>query len=363
MDEFDVIIVGGGIAGASLGAEIAAKRRTLIVEAEDQCGYHSTGRSAAFYLESYGGPTVATLTRASRAFLSDPPADFADEGFLHARGDLHLTDGDLPELPTGVESRIVERPELERMLPGVRPAWRRALFEPGCADIDVARLHAAYLRRFRRDGGTIALGMRLGGATSRDGRWTIQLHDGSTLACSILVNAAGAWADEVARLSGAAPLGVEPKRRTMVQLRVGRSGLKQLPLVDAADGSFYFKGEGDNSVWLSPHDEIPSDPCDAAPEEVDVAIAIDRFERAVDWPLEAVERKWAGLRTFAPDRVPVYGFDRVAPGFFWCAGQGGFGIQTAPAAAKMAAALLLDQAPDPLVASVDPAPFAPSRFR
>jgi D-arginine dehydrogenase len=363
MKEFDVIIVGGGIAGASLGAEIAAKRRTLIVEAEDQCGYHATGRSAAFYLESYGGPTVAALTLASRAFLSNPPADFADLGFLRARGDLHLTQGELPELPSGVESRIVERSELERMLPGVRPEWRRALFEPGCADIDVARLHAAYLARFRRDGGVTAVASRLARASRHDGRWTVDLHDGSALGCSILVNAAGAWADDVAGLSGAAPIGIAPKRRTMVQLRVGRSGLKQLPLVDAADGSFYFKGEGDNSVWLSPHDEIPSDPCDAAPEEVDVAIAIDRFERAVDWPLEAVERKWAGLRTFAPDRVPVYGFDPVAPGFFWCAGQGGFGIQTAPAAAKMAAALLLDQAPDPMVASVDPAPFAPSRFR
>jgi D-arginine dehydrogenase len=362
MSDFDVIIIGGGIAGASLGAEIAAKRRTLIVEAEDQCGYHATGRSAAFYLESYGGPIVATLTLASREFLANPPKGFADEGFLRVRGDLHVSEDELPKLPSGVEARIVERAELEHMLPGVRPQWRRALLEPGCADIDVARLHAAYIRRFRRDGGEIALASRMARAKRHDGRWTVDLHDGSSLSCSILVDAAGAWADDVARLADAAPLGLEPKRRTMVQLRVGRSGLKQLPLVDAADGSFYFKGEGDNSVWLSPHDEIPTDPCDAAPEEVDVATAIDRFEKVVDWPVEAVERKWAGLRTFAPDRVPVYGFDPVAPGFFWCAGQGGFGIQTAPAAAKMAAALLLNEAPDRLVASVDAAPFAPSRF-
>src|SRR5881628_1338108 len=126
MSDFDVIIVGGGIAGASLGAEIAAHRRTLIAEAEDQCGYHSTGRSAAFYLESYGGPKVAALTRASRAILSDPPSDFADEGFLRVRGDLHVTKDELPELPPGVEARIVERAELEHMLPGVRPEWRRA---------------------------------------------------------------------------------------------------------------------------------------------------------------------------------------------------------------------------------------------
>ena len=152
---------------------------------------------------------------------------------------------------------------------------------------------------------------------------------------------------------------IAPKRRTMVQLRVGRSGLRDLPLVDDAEGSFYFKGEGDRTVWLSPHDEIDSDPCDAAPEEMDVAIAIDRFQSVVDWPVEAVERRWAGLRSFAPDRVPVYGFDPAADGFFWCAGQGGFGIQTAPAAAVLAASVLLGRASGP----IDPEPFAPSRFR
>ena len=180
---------------------------------------------------------------------------------------------------------------------------------------------------------------------------------------SAIVNAAGAWADEVAAAAGVEGLGIAPKRRTMVQLRVGRSGLRDLPLVDDSEGTFYFKGEGERTIWLSPHDEIDTDPCDAAPEEIDVAIAIDRFEQVVDWPIEAVERRWAGLRSFAPDRVPVYGFDPVAEGFFWCAGQGGFGIQTAPAAAKLAAALLLGTSPDPMVEAIDPAPFSPARFR
>jgi D-arginine dehydrogenase len=178
----------------------------------------------------------------------------------------------------------------------------------------------------------------------------------------ILVNAAGAWADGVAQLSGVQPLGIAPKRRTMVQLRIGRSGLKDLPLVDDAAGTFYFKGEGDRSVWLSPHDEIATDPCDAAPEEIDVATAIDRFEQVVDWPVERIERSWAGLRSFAPDRLPVYGFDAHAPGFFWCAGQGGFGIQTAPAAAWLGAAVLLGEAPQSSIARIDPATFAPARF-
>ena len=363
MSDFDVIIVGGGIAGASLGAEIAGQRKTLIVEAEDQCGYHATGRSAAFYLESYGGPEVAKLTLASRGFLDSPPADFSDRGFLRLRGDLHVTQDDLPELPPAVETLVVERAELERLLPGIRPEWRRALFEPGCADIDVASLHAAFLRRFRRSGGELATSTRLSKAERRDGRWAVTVSDGSTFTAAVLVNSAGAWADEVARASGAQPLAIAPKRRTMVQLRIGRTGLKELPLVDAADGSFYFKGETDNSVWLSPHDEIDSDPCDAAPEEIDIALAIDRFEKVVDWPIERVERSWAGLRSFAPDRLPVYGFDPDVPGFFWCAGQGGFGIQTSPAAAAMAAALLLQAEPAPMVAHIDPAPFSPERLR
>jgi len=363
MNEFDVIIVGGGIAGASLGAEIAERRRTLIIEAESHCGYHSTGRSAAFYLESYGGPEVARLNRASRDFLSKPPADFADQGFLRTRGDLHITKDELPELPEGIESRLVERAELERLVPGVRPEWRRALFEPGCADIDVAALHAAFLKQFRRAGGEVRTDAQLESAARSPAGWTIQLNHGSTIAASTLVNAAGAWADGVAAACGVAPLGIEPKRRTMVQLRVGRSGIRDLPLVDDANGTFYFKGEGDSTVWLSPHDEIPTDPCDAAPEEIDIATAIDRFERVVDWPIERVERSWAGLRSFAPDRLPVYGFDADAAGFFWCAGQGGFGIQTSPAAAKMAAAVLLQEAPDSMVEHIDPAVFSPLRFR
>lgn len=363
MEQFEVIIVGGGIAGASLGAEIAGERTTLILEAEEQCGYHATGRSAAFYLESYGGAEVAKLTLASKGFLSAPPHDFAEHGFLRTRGDLHVSCGALPRLPAAVESRVVERPELERMLPGVRPKWQRALYEPTCADIDAASLHGAYLRKFRRRGGCVATRARMQSAVHREGCWKIELDHGTAFAASILVNAAGAWADHVARAAHVAPLGIQPKRRTMVQLRVGRSGLKDLPLVDSADGTFYFKGEGDSSVWLSPHDEIDTDPCDAAPEEIDVATAIDRFEQVVDWPVEGVERAWAGLRSFAPDRLPVYGFDSDVSGFFWCAGQGGFGIQTSPAAAKLAAALLLQNDLPESLASVDSAIFSPGRFK
>ena len=362
MTDWEVIIVGGGIAGASRGAEIAGQRRTLIIEAEPECGYHATGRSAAFWLESYGGAKVAQLSAASREFLARPPTDFSEQSFLRTRGALHLSREGWAELPTGVESRRIERSELERLIPGIRREWCHAVLEPGCADIDVGALHAAYLRRFRRLGGQVATDARLIGATRHGDAWAVVLEDGSKLTVGILVNAAGAWADGVAAMCEARQLGIEPKRRTMVQLRVGRGGLKAMPLVDDAKGRFYFKGEGDRSIWLSPHDEIPTDPCDAAPEEIDVATAIERFEGVVDWPVERVERSWAGLRSFAPDRLPVYGFDRDAPGFFWCVGQGGFGIQTSPAAARLAAALLLDAAPDPMVAAIDPAVFSPARF-
>jgi D-arginine dehydrogenase len=275
---------------------------------------------------------------------------------------VHLSRDGWPEVPDGVPASRLDPEQLVALVPGIRSEWRHALLEPGCADIDVAGLHAAYLRAFRRAGGQLAVGTRLASADHRSGRWRLRTEDGAQFSAPILVNAAGAWADGIARISGVQPLGIAPKRRTMVQLRVGRSGLRDLPLIDDAAGSFYFKGEDDRSVWLSPHDEIATDPCDAAPEEIDIATAIDRFEQVVDWPVERVERSWAGLRSFAPDRLPVYGFDAHAPGFFWCAGQGGFGIQTAPAAAKLAAAVLLGMNPQDMVAGVNPVTFEPKRF-
>jgi D-arginine dehydrogenase len=366
MSEFDVIIVGGGIAGASLGAEIAAHRRTLIIEGEEQCGYHSTGRSAAFYLESYGGPAVAKLTAASGSFLESPPSDFADRSYLFRRGALHLSDGEWPEIPEGIESRRVDRPEIETILPGIQDQWTKGLLEPSCADIDVAALHAAFLRKFRKKGGEVRTNAQLLNARGTGRGWKIVLADGNELAALILVNATGAWADLVAEVCGVDPIGFAPKRRTMVQLQVAAPAgfqLRSMPLIDDSLGRFYFKGESENSIWLSPHDEIATEPCDAAPDEIDVAKAIERFESVVDWRVERIERKWAGLRTFAPDRLPVYGFDSDAPGFFWCAGQGGFGIQTSPAASKLAAALLLEAEPDAMLAGVDALNYSPARFR
>ena len=368
MADFDILIIGGGIAGASLAAAIGRRARVAILEAEDQCGYHSTGRSAAFWLASYGGPGVMPLTIASHPALeSGWPAN--ERPWLRRRGALYLGDRDVrwDEVASIVPAadpaaRWIEGPELAAAVPGLKAPWVKALLEPSCADIDVAGLHQACLAAARRDGAEILTSTELEQAVFQSGRWTVATRAGDVRA-PVLVNAAGAWADRVAQRCGVEPLGLEPRRRTMAQLRVGRSGLADLPLVIDAGGSFYFKGEADSRIWLSPHDETATDPCDAAPEELDVATAIDRFQAVVDWPVEAVERTWAGLRTFARDRMPVIGFDENAPGYFWCAGQGGFGIQTAPAAAAIAAALLLGESLPEFVEAIDPRPYAPGRLR
>lgn len=351
----DVLIVGGGIAGASLAAQLGESRSILLVEAEDQAGYHSTGRSAAFWHEGYGGPLVAPLSRASHPLLQQG-------GYLRRRGAVHLARmGETIDLVEGSVAEPLGRAELEALLPGLDPLWQHGLHEGSLADIDVARLHGDYLAEAKRSGVEVRTSLPFREARRTPAGWSVSLSDGSIVSAALLVNAAGAWADEVAARAGVARLGLVPKRRTMVQLRVGRSGLRDLPLVIGGDGTFYFKGEGDSSLWLSPHDEIDCLPCDAAPEEYDVALALDRFGKVVDWPVLKVERRWAGLRTFAPDRVPAIGFSADEPAFFWCVGQGGFGIQTAPAVAMLGAALICGEGEVP--AGVEAEVYDPARLR
>lgn len=357
------------MAGASLAAEVAGEATVLLLEAEAQPGYHSTGRSAAFWSETYGGPSIQPLTSASGPRLATPPADFAERPLMSPRGALHLADAQgegvldalLAEFAgSPVPLERLDRAQIERWIPGLRPGWEGAVFEPSCADIDVAALHAAYLRRARLRGAKLVADARVTGAR-HDGGWRIETSAG-TFAAGVLVDAAGAWADEVAALAGIAPLGIQPYRRTIAQLRVEPTPPRALPLVIDARERFYFKPEAGGRLWLSPHDESPCEASDCAAEEIDVATAIDRLEQAVDWRVARVEHSWAGLRSFAPDRLPVYGFDPRQPAFFWCAGQGGFGIQTAPAAAKLAAALLLGRTPDATVAHIDPMPYSAARF-
>lgn len=358
---YDIAIIGAGIAGAALAAEVASHAGVLIVEAEDVAGYHATGRSAAFWEETYGGPAVQPLTAASRSRLEEG-------GFLQPLGSLHIgreheraqIEAMLEQFAgSGVDLSLVDP---RQRIPGLRPEWNLAVWEPSCAYIDVAGLHGAALSRAKKAGAELVLDAALTAASRSGDVWRLETKAGN-FAARILVNAAGAWADRVAAMAGVAPIGIQPLRRALAQLRVDPPVPDDAPHVAHIGGEFYFKPEPGGRIWLSPHDEVPSEPGDVQPEEIDIAIAIDRLEQVVDWKIERVERSWAGLRSFAPDRLPVYGFDNHVPGFFWCAGQGGFGIQTAPAASLVAASLLLGTAPDPLVAKIDRDRYAPARFR
>lgn len=366
----DVLIVGAGIAGASLAAALAPWRRVMLIEAEDTPGYHATGRSAAFWHETYGGATVQPLSIASFDMLAHPAPDFSERSFLSPRSALTIgrrseataVDAFVAKFAArGVDVVRIGATDIARSIPGIRADWSEAAYEAACSDIDVGALHAAYLRAAKRDGARLAIRAPLESARRTADGWEVRVG-GETIRAALIVNAAGAWADRVATACGVAPVGIRPYRRTVVQLRLGVAVPAELPLIVHVGGDFYFKGESEGRVWLSPHDETPVEPHDAAPEDVDVAIAIDRLQAVVDWPVAAVERKWAGLRSFAPDRVPVFGADPHQPGFIWCAGQGGVGIQTSPAIAALLAAELGAPPPGGMIGDVDPLPFAPSRF-
>lgn len=372
MSDTDFLIVGAGIAGASMAAELAPHARVIVVETERVAGYHATGRSAAFWHETYGGPLVQPLTRASMATLASPDPDFAEQGFLKQRSALNIARASEAASLDAFEAAYdglgmnlirLDRAALARRIPGLRPEWNAGIREDDCSDIDVAGLHAAYMRAARRAGAEVRTGAELSGAVRQsDGRWRATAGSDAITATTI-INAGGAWADQVAEACGVAGVGVQPYRRTIVQLRLHDPIPADLPLTLHIGGEFYFKGESEGRIWLSPHDETPDVAHDVAPEEIDVAIAIDRLEGVVDWRIAAVERKWAGLRSFAPDRLPVYGREPGVPSFVWCAGQGGFGIQTAPAGALLLSAALRDVAPDASVAGIDLASFSPARFR
>lgn len=361
---YDFAIVGAGMAGASLAAELSPHARVLLLEAEDAPGYHATGRSAAFWDECYGGPEIVPLTLASLAYLEE-------QDVLTPRGAVYLAHEDhRAEIdafigrfaPTGARIERLDSTALAARVPHLRTAWgREAVAAPFCADIDVAGLHQHYLGLARRHGAQIACRARLAQAKRQGGVWHLASESGEAWRAAVLVDAAGAWADIVAGIAGVSALGIAPKRRCVAVLRVNPEAPADLPLTIDIGGSFYFKPDN-GRLWLSPHDEVPSEPCDAAPEELDIAIAIDRFQQVTDWRIEAVERRWAGLRSFAPDRAPVYGADPSEPAFFWFAGQGGFGIQTAPAAARFAAQMLLGAGRDAMTERLDAALYAPDRF-
>jgi len=360
---FDFAIVGAGMAGASLAAELAPHADVLLLEAEDRPGYHATGRSAAFWDECYGGPDVVPLTLASGAFLRE-------HDLLRPRGAVHIgraedsakIDAFIDQFGgTGATIERLDRSQLEARVTGLRDQWIEAVWEPACADIDVGALHALYLARAKGAGTEPVVRARLIKAEHRSDGWDLQTADERQFRASILINAAGAWADQLAEMPGCRSLGITPYRRTVAQVRTTPDPPADQPLILDISGAFYFKPES-GRLWLSPHDEEPSPACDAAPEELAIASAIERFEAVMASSVDRVETNWAGLRSFAPDRLPVYGRDPRNPDFFWFAGQGGFGIQTAPAAASLAGALLLERNREPHLSAVDPGQYSPTRF-
>ncbi len=361
----DVLVIGGGIAGISAGARLAPDVRVIVLEAEPAPGYHSTGRSAATYIRNYGNATVRALNAAG-ADEFHSPGELADGPLLRRRGLMVLaTEGEealLDATMSGAEGlNEIEPDEAVSRFPILRRApIRRAALEADASDIDVDRLLQGFLRQLRRHSGALITNARAQGITRRGDSWSVETPAG-TFKASVLINAAGAWADPVASMANVPPLGVQPMRRSAAILPPPDGhDVTDWPLVVSASETWYARPEVGN-LLVSPADEDPVDAHDVWPDDMVLAEGLDRFERATTMPVTRVERSWAGLRSFAPDRTPIAGFDPDDAGFFWLAGQGGYGIQTAPALSRLAADLVLGRRPalEPDVVSA----LAPDRLR
>lgn len=334
----DIAIVGGGIAGLSLAWHLAGRRDVVVLEREALPATQATGRSAAIFSEHHGSPLLRRLTRASRAFYENPPEGFRETPLLTPRGVVLLQDRRPPTAEDGLE--LVEGAKLRALCPVLRPGTApTALYEPGAMDLHVHEIAEGFRRGARARGVRILTDAGVA-AMRRDGSaWRLETRQGA-VAAAVVVNAAGAWADMVAALAGLPPLGIEPRRRTMIAAEVEGAELPPaMPFVVGAGESWYMKPEH-GRLLASPADATPSPPCDAQPEEWDIALAAHRVEEATALRVRRIARAWAGLRSFAPDGEPVIGFDPRAAGFFWYAGQGGHGIEAAPAMAALAQALL-----------------------
>lgn len=370
-DNPDVLILGGGIAGASLGAELAADGAAVtVLEAEDQPGYHATGRSAAHFIECYGPPAVRAFNRATRPFLESPPVDFAEQGFLKVRPLIwfaYESERAALEALTAEESCLspLAVEEAVRRCPILKPEGIvYCSVEETAADIDVAGLHQAYLAKLKRLGGRVVVKARAHSVRRVDGVWRVETPSGAFQA-PILVNAAGAWAGEVGRMAGLPPITLNPLRRSAALLPAPSiAGFEDWPLMGDIGERFYFKPEA-GKLLVSPADEVPVEPHDAYVDDMALAEGLHRFEQGTTVTVERVESSWAGLRTFANDRQPLVGFDRAdgGEGFFWYAGQGGYGIQTSVGMAWNAAAQLQGRpVPEPLAGlGLDRAALDPRR--
>lgn len=375
MQDFDFAVIGAGIAGVSVAYHLAPRGSVVILEGEHVPAYHTTGRSAALHSETYGSPEIRAITVASGRFYRKPPASFADHPLLTPRGaiiagraeqqaEMQKNAADFASLVPSV--RWLEPGEVLRRHPLLKPeaAAGGAIFEPEADDMDVAAIHGGFLKGARAAGAVLRLDAEVIDLAAGDGLWTIGLGGGDKLRAANIVNASGAWADVVAAMAGAEPVGLVPKRRTAFTFDSPAGlDLTHMPMVIDFDESWYIKPEVGQFLG-SLADETPSPPCDAQPEEIDVATAVERIETATTLSIRRIKNKWAGLRSFVSDKNLVVGYDPKVEGFFWLAGQGGYGIQTGEAAGRLAASLALGNGMPADIAElgVSEAALSPARF-
>ena len=364
MEGADFIIVGGGIAGLSAAARLARHGRCIVLEAEEALGYHSSGRSVSFSHYGIGHQAVRALTAHSRPFFEAQPEDFCETPICRTFPTLYFADADsLPALDA-LHARMADfadsienvGPDEMKALCPVLADPVRGLLDPSGLKLDADALLQSFARAVRSAGGEIRTGRRIERIERRGGPWVVD----DALTAPVLIDAAGAWADAIAERAGVKPLGLQPKRRTIIVVDPpAGADAGNWPFAHSAAGDFYMLPEA-GQILVSPVDEVDTDPCDAQPDDYDIAYAADRLEHYTSLRVARIAHRWAGLRTFAPDRTPTAGFAPDAPGFFWLAGQGGYGLQTAPAMAEIVEALILGTAwPVPGVA---PEQIGPERL-
>ena len=376
MQSADTIVIGAGIAGASVAWQLVQEKAggegasVLLLERESQPGYHTTGRSAALYMATYGTPNIQALTRASRAFYDAPPPEFGADPILSPRGVVYVAGPDQLDMLKQAYAEAhaispnvewVEQAALLARLPCLKPeAVAAGMSEPEAADIDVHALHQGYLRGLRQRGGQVLTNAEVTALQRVGDSWKVTLADGRVLQAKTIVNAAGAWADVVAGLAGVPPIGLEPRRRTAFTFAVPEDmDATHWPAVIGIDESFYFQPDA-GQLLGSPANADPTHPHDVVPEELDVATGIYHIEEKTTFQIRRPSHTWAGLRSFVPDGDMVIGWDNHVPGFFWLAGQGGFGLQTSPAMAAIVESLIAGT-PWPIEA-VTAEVLSPARF-
>jgi D-arginine dehydrogenase len=342
MDNADVVVIGGGIAGLSVAARLAAHARVVVLEGESAPGYHASGRSVAFAHYGLGNEPVRTLTALSMGELAALGSVHPALHIASAEDSAALDALEAVHREYGCDCIRVGPEEARALLPILKPeACAAALVDHGSLKLDTHAMLQACVAEIRAGGGALVTGARVSAIMREGDGWRVETSAGG-FAAPFLVNAAGAWADVIAQMAGVRPIGIEPRRRTVISMPAPEGAdVSAWPFTKTVADGFYLLPEGRSQILASSMDQTPSDPCDAAPEELDVAIAADRVEQATTLPIRRISHSWAGLRSFAPDELPVIGEAADAPGFIWVAGQGGAGFQTSPALSRIVAAAVL----------------------